>query len=96
MLQQYFSISLISSKSTSLTSDEIRTIILNAGCDNVRCLIPATGVVYSMGTLYSVVGVFCKTTSDSITWCYRKDRDVETGALSLNFITYKDAIYSLE
>ena len=95
-VQQYFSIYLISSKPTSLTSDEIRIIIINAGCIDYRNLIPATGVDLDMGKYYSITGVFCKSTSNSISWCYAKNDTVETGGLPFNMISYKDAIYSLE
>ena len=95
-LQHYFSISLISSKETSLTFDEIRTIILDAGCIDEHYLIPATDVTFDAGTYYDVVGVFCRSTSNSITWCYVKDKIAATGSLSFSIYDYKDVIYSLK
>ena len=96
-VQQYFSFSLISSKPTSLTSDEIKTIIVNAGCIDYRNLIPATGVDMDGSRYYTITGVFCESTSSNwISWCCAKNDTVETGGLPFNLISYKDAIYSLE
>ena len=95
-LQQYFSFSLISSKQTELTFDEIMAIIANAGCVDERHLIPATGVVFDAGKLYTVTGVYQYSTT-SLGWCFWKNEEVDIGALNFNIVgDFKDCIYSMQ